>query len=88
MNLSKEQQKTLRGIAKTAHLRGFKNKDIDYRIVDRAQNYRGDVYKDVQYRYEGEFKTLWGYLDEVKSLESLELVKAYINKELASWEAQ
>ncbi len=46
MNLSKEQQKTLRGIAKTAHLRGFKNKDIEYRIVDRAPNYRGDIYKD------------------------------------------
>ena len=44
MNLSKEQQKTLRGIAKTAHLRGFKNKDIEYRIVDRAPNYRGDIY--------------------------------------------
>lgn len=88
MRLSQDQQNKLRGIATTMHLRGFKNKDIEYRIVDRAPNYRGDVYKDVQYRYEGEFKTLWGYLDEVKSLESLELVKAYINKELASWEAQ
>ena len=88
MNLSKEQQKNLRGIAKSMHLQGFKNEDIEYRIVDRAPNYRGDIYKDVQYRYEGEFKTLWGYLDESKSLESLELVRAYINKELASWEAQ
>lgn len=88
MRLSQDQQNKLRGIATTMHLRGFKNKDIEYRIVDRAQNYRGDVYKDVQYRYEDDFKTLWGYLDEAKSLESLELVKAYINKELASWEAQ
>ncbi len=88
MRLSQDQQNKLRGIATTMHLRGFKNKDIEYRIVDRAPNYCGDIYKDVQYRYEGEFKTLWGYLDESKSLESLDLIKAYINKELISWEAQ
>ena len=52
------------------------------------RSFGGDIYKDVQYRYEDDFKTLWGYLDEAKSLESLDLVKAYINKELASWEAQ
>lgn len=88
MRLSQDQQNKLRGIATTMHLRGFKNKDIEYRIVDRAPNYRGDIYKDVQYRYEGEFKTLWGYLDESKSIESLDLIKAYINKELISWEVQ
>lgn len=58
MNLSKEQQKNLRGIAKSMHLQGFKNEDIEYRIVDRAPDYCGNIYKDVQYRYDGNFKTL------------------------------
>ncbi len=88
MNLSKEQQKNLRGIAKSMHLQGFKNEDIEYRIVDRAPDYCGNIYKDVQYRYDGNFKTLWDYLDKAKSLENLDLVKAFINKELKSWEEQ
>lgn len=88
MNLSKEQQKNLRGIAKSMHLQGFKNEDIEYRIVDRAPDYCGNIYKDVQYRYDGNFKTLWGYLDKAKSLENSDLVKAFISKELNSWEEQ
>ncbi len=88
MKLSQDAQKKLRGIAKTMHLRGFKNEDIEYRIVDRTPNYRGDIYKDIQYRYDDEFKTLWGYLEESKSLESLEAVKTFITNELTSWDAQ
>lgn len=32
MNLSKEQQKNLRGIAKSMHLQGFKNIDASTRL--------------------------------------------------------